>query len=397
MIELALTRIFSVTMYYHFAFLAISIALFGLSASGVYVYVARARVRHRARRRACSTIALAALRGRDRAVALAALVRIRVGLNYSHANLREDDRHLRAGGAALLHRRRRHLARHLPILQAGQHRVRRGPHRRRDGMSAAAAAAESLRRAWRGAARGGARRRSGVAVLAGQDAGPHARWSAALAVGIAGRRSVDGHRRPSMSATPRGTRTTRCCSASGIRSRAWRCTTDRTATGRSARNTRATCPKRRFMDIDSAASTPILRFDGDLSKVEYLRYELTGLAYHLVEKGSGAFFRRGGSENGARPPFSALVIGPGGGRDLLTALVFGAEPRRRRRGQPDHRERRHARTVPGLLGIDLRRTRASTSSWTTGAASSGDRTSATTSSRPRSSIPGPPRPPAPIR
>ena len=41
MVELALTRIFSVTMYYHFAFLAISIALFGLSASGVYVFVAR--------------------------------------------------------------------------------------------------------------------------------------------------------------------------------------------------------------------------------------------------------------------------------------------------------------------------------------------------------------------
>src|SRR5580765_257288 len=44
MIELALTRIFSVVMYYHFAFLAISIALFGLSASGVYVYVARKRL-----------------------------------------------------------------------------------------------------------------------------------------------------------------------------------------------------------------------------------------------------------------------------------------------------------------------------------------------------------------
>src|SRR3954463_6222432 len=41
MTELALTRIFSVTMYYHFAFLAISIALFGLSASGVFVYVLR--------------------------------------------------------------------------------------------------------------------------------------------------------------------------------------------------------------------------------------------------------------------------------------------------------------------------------------------------------------------
>ena len=42
MTELALTRIFSVMMYYHFAFLAISIALFGLSASGVFVYLARA-------------------------------------------------------------------------------------------------------------------------------------------------------------------------------------------------------------------------------------------------------------------------------------------------------------------------------------------------------------------
>src|SRR5215510_5140596 len=41
MTELALTRIFSVTMYYHFAFLAISIALFGLSASGVFIYLAR--------------------------------------------------------------------------------------------------------------------------------------------------------------------------------------------------------------------------------------------------------------------------------------------------------------------------------------------------------------------
>src|SRR5262245_52949386 len=41
MIELALTRIFSVVMYYHFAFLAISIALFGISASGVVAYVGR--------------------------------------------------------------------------------------------------------------------------------------------------------------------------------------------------------------------------------------------------------------------------------------------------------------------------------------------------------------------
>ncbi|HEY2845751.1 MAG TPA: hypothetical protein VGJ09_18975, partial [Bryobacteraceae bacterium] len=41
--ELALTRIFSVVFYYHFAFLAISVALFGLGAGGVFSYVVAAR------------------------------------------------------------------------------------------------------------------------------------------------------------------------------------------------------------------------------------------------------------------------------------------------------------------------------------------------------------------
>jgi predicted membrane-bound spermidine synthase len=39
MFELGLTRIFSATMYYHFAFLAISLALFGSGASGVFIYM----------------------------------------------------------------------------------------------------------------------------------------------------------------------------------------------------------------------------------------------------------------------------------------------------------------------------------------------------------------------
>ena len=38
LVELSLTRIFSVVFYYHFAFLAISIALFGLGAGGVFSY-----------------------------------------------------------------------------------------------------------------------------------------------------------------------------------------------------------------------------------------------------------------------------------------------------------------------------------------------------------------------
>ena len=43
-LELTLTRLFSATMFYHFAFLAISLALFGSGASGVVLYVARPRL-----------------------------------------------------------------------------------------------------------------------------------------------------------------------------------------------------------------------------------------------------------------------------------------------------------------------------------------------------------------
>src|SRR5437868_5590599 len=39
LLELSLTRIFSVVFYYHLAFLAISIALFGLGVGGVFSYV----------------------------------------------------------------------------------------------------------------------------------------------------------------------------------------------------------------------------------------------------------------------------------------------------------------------------------------------------------------------
>src|SRR5277367_5820032 len=42
LLELTLPRIFSVVFYYHFAFLAISIALFGLGVGGVFSYVVAA-------------------------------------------------------------------------------------------------------------------------------------------------------------------------------------------------------------------------------------------------------------------------------------------------------------------------------------------------------------------
>src|SRR5437763_1333398 len=41
LLEIALTRLFSVVLFYHFAFLAISIALLGLGAGGVFAYLGK--------------------------------------------------------------------------------------------------------------------------------------------------------------------------------------------------------------------------------------------------------------------------------------------------------------------------------------------------------------------
>src|SRR6476660_4454984 len=85
MTELALTRIFSVVMYYHFAFLAISIALFGVSASGVCAYVLRRRLERWSTDQLLAWTAL--LYTACTIVSLFLLVRLRVGLNYSPRNL----------------------------------------------------------------------------------------------------------------------------------------------------------------------------------------------------------------------------------------------------------------------------------------------------------------------
>src|SRR3954451_20073037 len=83
--ELALTRIFSVTMFYHFAFLAISIALFGLSASGVLVYVTRRRLAHLPTRELLRKGALA--HGVATLVAVGCMMQIHVSLDYSAENM----------------------------------------------------------------------------------------------------------------------------------------------------------------------------------------------------------------------------------------------------------------------------------------------------------------------
>jgi spermidine synthase len=44
LLEVVITRLFSATMFYHFTFLAIALALFGVAASGVYVFIAGERL-----------------------------------------------------------------------------------------------------------------------------------------------------------------------------------------------------------------------------------------------------------------------------------------------------------------------------------------------------------------
>jgi hypothetical protein len=59
------------------------------------------------------------------------------------------------------------------------------------------------------------------------------------------------------------------------------------------------------MHIDVTAGTVLTAFDGDLSKVGYLKYDVTNVAHYL------------------RPNADMLVVGTGGGRDILSALAFG--------------------------------------------------------------------------
>ena len=58
------------------------------------------------------------------------------------------------------------------------------------------------------------------------------------------------------------------------------------------------------MDIDSVAATVVSAFDGDLEEVDYLKYDVTNVAHYL------------------RPQAEVLVVGTGGGRDILAALAF---------------------------------------------------------------------------
>jgi hypothetical protein len=344
MTELALTRIFSVVMYYHFAFLAISIALFGVSASGVFSYVARRRLAR------YDTDAILAVESLIYVcctiVALFWLVRLRVGLNYSPQNLvlmltiyALASLPFFSGGLVVTTAISRLSAQVNSVYAADLIGAAGGcltliPLLDRLGAPGVvlAAAALSVAAAILFAP---TRLRARIAV----------RGLVILAVPLVGQLSgllgfdvVDtkGHR---------GDRVLFSKWNSFSRIGVYERTHGNWSLSYAYKGP---LPDTRFMDIDSAASTPILHVAPDLSNAQYLRYELTALAYQVVAgRGSGLGASR--PEEGARdlalgasrqdrsdtpqapspqPPlalgFTALVIGPGGGRDLVSALVFGA-------------------------------------------------------------------------
>lgn len=61
------------------------------------------------------------------------------------------------------------------------------------------------------------------------------------------------------------------------------------------------------MVVNEIDYTPIIYFDGDLTKMDFLKYDLASLPYYLKKSPK------------------VLIIGPGGGKEILLAKIFNAE------------------------------------------------------------------------
>jgi hypothetical protein len=302
-------------MYYHFAFLAISVALFGLSASGVAVFLLRRRLESIPTGtllvRGALLFSLALL------VALAGLVRLRVGLTFSlDTALRMTAIYLLAGlpfvagGSVIALAMFRYAHRVNAIYAADLIGAAAGCLLLIPIVNLVGAAGGVLCAAAAGAAAAPCfsdrQRRGPVIALA----------AACIVVAIGGRvlwpplfdlavtKGHEHHRvlfskwnsfsRIGVYDVPYGD---------------WSLSPKFTGA----------LPATLLMDIDSAAATQILNLPNGVRDADYLRYELTALAYLL--KGGAATQP---SAPPATPGFRALIIGTGGGRDLASALVLGA-------------------------------------------------------------------------
>ena len=305
MTELALTRIFSVTMFYHFAYLAISIALFGLSASGVFVYVARGRLAARA---TAELLCLGALLHAAAAlVALGLLVRVRLSLDNTPGNLARIVAIYALGalpfftGGAVLALAFSRLTERINTLYAA------------DLIGAAAGCVILVPMLNELGAPGVVISAAALSTAASIGFAP-AHWrvrstaaglailGAALWLQFSGMAPFDAVSKMSHGEERLLFSKWNSFSRIGVYDHSH---SDWALSPKFA----GPLPPSLLMDIDASAATTILRGSGKASDGAHLRYDMSALAYHLVERDGG---------------FSALVIGPGGGRDLLAALSFGA-------------------------------------------------------------------------
>lgn len=313
-LEISLSRIFSVTMWYHFAFLVISLALLGSGAAGVWIYaLPRLFPREKNEQRLVVLAALFAL-----AVVVAFILYWQIP--FSVDQIRKQMTWDEAAALALIY-----LDLTVPFLFAGAclalaiSRYTEITSRvyfadlfgasvgclvsvaalNQLGGSGAVLAVAALgglaalsfslllpARRWR--ALGGAALAAALVLLAGNQA---AGW-----LRLAPRETY----RSDLSLEPLYERWNSFSRVTVYEDPYWR---QPFGWGLSPRY-QGEDPGHRMLLIDEKAGTPIQRYDGNRDTVDFLRYDLTAMPFLL------------------RPQDSVFIIGPGGGRDVLTAHLF---------------------------------------------------------------------------
>jgi hypothetical protein len=305
--ELVLTRVYSVTMWYHFAFMALSVAMLGLSAGAMLIH--RAGMRRDADALMASFPTLCILFGVLAIVGTACVLRFKLSLTFSLRGLLQlaavyvlSAAPFVAGGAALAIVVRKH------------------------GASMSSVYFADLT----GAAMGCAV----VIPLLRLLGGPESVYAAVISLGLASIIMAKKQRRiifflalmvvsllfsfnnqlgllKIVWAKQRGEK--------GILYDSWNSFSRVTVFPTEEEwNTQffawgmspvydGPLPHQLGMHIDAYAGTPITEFTGDYRELDHLSYDVTSLAYRL------------------RPYGTHLVIGPGGGRDILASLAAGAD------------------------------------------------------------------------
>jgi len=317
MFEILLTRIFSVTMWYHYAFMAISIALFGMTVGAVLVYLRPRRFRADQTKRDMTLSALwfAA------AIVLSAVVHLSIPITIPFSQAQ-----LWAAGPMIL----TYVLFSIPFVFSGvcvTLALTRFPKQVSTlyAVDLAGAACGCIVLIYTLNATDGPTTVIVTALLAGAGAlcfatetrsATMVRAAAAATVllgALAGTNAIlASHHLPALRLT-----WVKIGPEAPPLYEKWnsfsRVTVSGDATTPSTPLTwglsRAYPPDRKVrqvqMTIDSMASTVITAFNGNTSSLDYLKYDVTNIV-HYIKRNAGI-----------------LVIGSGGGRDILSALTFG--------------------------------------------------------------------------